>query len=135
MPQMKSRTETALEENQAAKHPLTGKEKALLCLSLGADFKASDRVLLDVSKFSSFADYFFICSGQSTRQVQGIADNLEKALKDHGIRPLGVEGRAEGNWVLMDYGEVIIHVFYEPIRHFYDLESLWSEAGRVDEND
>jgi ribosome-associated protein len=89
-------------------------------------------VLLDVSEISSFADYFLICSGRSSRQVQGIADRLEEALRELGIRPLGVEGRREGHWVLMDYGDVIVHIFYEPTRSVYDLESLWSEAKLVD---
>ncbi|NLJ26795.1 MAG: ribosome silencing factor [Deltaproteobacteria bacterium] len=110
---------------------VTSMEKALLCARVGAEFKALDLVLLDVSRFTSFADFFVICSGKSSRQVQGIADNVEKSLRDHGIKPLGVEGRIEGQWILMDYGDVIIHIFYEPIRHFYDLESLWSEAKRV----
>ena len=81
---------------------------------------------------SSLADYFIICSGKSSRQVQGIADNLERGLKNRGIKPLGSEGRQEGHWVLMDYADVIIHIFYEPVRSFYDLESLWSEASIVD---
>jgi ribosome-associated protein len=107
---------------------------AILCLDLAGQFKASDIVLLGVSKLSSFADHFLICTGLSTRQVQGIADNLERALRNHGLRPLGIEGRTEGKWVLMDYGEIIIHIFYEPVRHFYDLESLWSEAERLNVN-
>ena len=93
---------------------------------------ALDLVLLDVSRFSSFADFFIICSGKSGRQVQGIADNLENNLKSHGLKPIGTEGKREGHWVLMDYGDVIIHVFYEPVRYFYDLESLWSEAPRIE---
>ena len=63
--------------------------------------------------------------------VQGIADNVEKTLRQSGIRPLGVEGKNEGHWILMDYGDVIVHLFYEPVRHFYDLESLWSDAERI----
>jgi ribosome-associated protein len=108
------------------------KEKAILCAREAVRFKAIDLVLLDVSPFSSFADYFIICSGKSSRQVQGIADNLEDELKSRGFKPIGTEGKREGHWVLMDYGDVIIHVFYEPVRFFYDLESLWSEASRVE---
>lgn len=95
-------------------------------------FKALNLVLLDVSRYSSFADYFIICTGKSSRQVQGIADNIEDELKTKGFRPIGTEGKREGHWVLMDYGDVIIHVFYEPVRYFYDLESLWSEAPRIE---
>lgn len=110
---------------------MSAREKALLCARLGAEYKALDLVVLEVSPLTSFADYFIIAGGKSSRQVQGIADNLEKNLRDYGIKPLGVEGRGEGQWVLMDYGDVILHIFYEPIRHFYDLESLWSEATRI----
>ncbi|MGA2401734.1 MAG: ribosome silencing factor [Syntrophobacteraceae bacterium] len=111
---------------------MSSKEKAILCAREAFRFKAFDLVVLEVSRFSSFADYFIICSGKSGRQVQGIADNLEDDLKNQGLRPIGTEGKREGHWVLMDYGDVIIHVFYEPVRYFYDLESLWSEAPRVE---
>jgi len=111
---------------------MSSKEKAILCAGEALRFKALNLVLLDVSRFSSFADYFIICSGKSGRQVQGIAENIETELKTMGIKPLGTEGKREGHWVLMDYGDVIIHVFYEPVRCFYDLESLWSEAPRVE---
>ncbi len=107
------------------------KDKAILCVEEALRFKAIEVVLLDVSNFSSFADYFIICSGKSSRQVQGIADNLEASLGENGLKPLGIEGRSEGHWILMDYGEIIIHIFYEPNRSFYDLESLWSEAKKI----
>jgi ribosome-associated protein len=111
---------------------MSSKEKAILCAGEALRFKALNLVLLNVSRFSSFADYFIICSGKSSRQVQGIADNIEDDLKTKGFRPIGTEGKREGHWVLMDYGDVIIHVFYEPVRYFYDLESLWSEAPRIE---
>lgn len=118
-------------ESGPEKRPMDSKRKAHLCAEEAYRLKAADLVLLDVSGFSSFADYFVICSGKSGRQVQGIADNIERGLKEIGIRPLGVEGLREGQWVLMDYGDVIVHIFYEPVRYFYDLESLWSEAETV----
>ncbi len=107
-------------------------ERAIAFAREALRFKALDLLILDVSGFSSFADYFIICSGKSSRQVQSIAENVETALKETGARPLGVEGKREGHWVLMDYGDIIIHIFYEPVRSFYDLESLWSEASRLD---
>ncbi len=110
---------------------MSSRSRALLFARLAVDFKALDLVVLDVSGLSSFADFFVICSGKSSRQVQGISDNIQESLRKEGIRPLGVEGNREGQWVLMDYGDVIIHVFYEPVRLLYDLESLWSEARRV----
>lgn len=117
-------------KNQGKKK-ISGEEKAHLCTDIVTKFKGLDVLLLDVSKYASFADYFIVCSGKSSRQVQGLADNLEAGLRDQGIRPLGIEGRQEGQWVLMDYGDVIVHIFYEPVRRFYDLESLWSEARKV----
>jgi len=93
--------------------------------------KADAVVALNVRGLTSIADTFIICSGRSHRQVSAIADHVERFLKDNGIRPLSVEGRKEGHWVLMDYGDVIIHVFYEETRSFYDLEGLWVDAQRI----
>jgi ribosome-associated protein len=103
----------------------------MLCAREAFEYKALDLVLLDVAGLTSFTDYFLICSGKSSRQVQGLADNLEATLANLRIKPLGIEGRVEGHWILMDYGDVVIHIFYEPVRYFYDLESLWSDATRV----
>lgn len=118
-------------EAPSAPKGMTSREKAILCARVALFFKALDLLLLDVSGQSSFADFFVICSGKSTRQVQGIAENVEARLKEHRVRPMGVEGASQGQWILMDYGDVIVHIFYEPVRTFYDLESLWSEAGKV----
>ncbi len=112
--------------------PSSSKEKAFLCARALLDRKAIDLVILEVKDLSSFTDYFLICSGNSDRQVQAIAFHIEEKLGKQGIHPLGVEGKREGRWILLDYGEVIIHVFYQPVREFYDLERLWSEAPRVE---
>ena len=93
--------------------------------------KAINVVELDVANLASYADIFIICSGRSNRQVNAIADFIKTELKKHKIMPLGVEGTKDGHWVLLDYGHVIIHVFYEPVREFYDLEGLWSDAKRI----
>ena len=93
--------------------------------------KAQKVVVLDVHDLTSIADVFIICSGRSNRQVTAIAEHIQAGLKTHSIRPLSVEGTQDGHWVLMDYGHVIIHVFYEPVRGFYDLEGLWSDARRI----
>lgn len=94
--------------------------------------KAMKLVALDVHDLTSFADVFIICSGRSNRQVNAIAEHIQVDLKKHKIKPLSVEGVGEGHWVLLDYGHVIIHVFYEPIREFYDLEGLWVDAKRIE---
>jgi ribosome-associated protein len=112
--------------------PSISKEKAILCARAVLDRKAGDLVILEVKDLSSFTDYFLICSGNSDRQVQAIASHIEEKLGQKGIRPLGVEGKREGRWILMDYGDVIVHVFHQPVREFYDLERLWSEAPRVE---
>ncbi|HPC02240.1 MAG TPA: ribosome silencing factor [Syntrophales bacterium] len=104
------------------------KDLALLCVNAALERKAKDVVLLKVRELSSFADYFIICSGTSDRQVRSIADHIEERLKKEGVLPLGIEGRQGGQWILMDYGEVIFHVFYEATREFYDIERLWAEA-------
>jgi len=88
-------------------------------------------VVLDVRKLTSLADVFIICSGRSNRQVSAIAEHIQLDLKKQGITPLRVEGKKEGHWVVMDYGHVIIHVFFEPVREFYDLEGLWIDADPI----
>jgi ribosome-associated protein len=88
-------------------------------------------VALDVRELTSIADYFIICSGRSNRQVRAVAESIQVDLKKKKIKPLSVEGQKEGHWVIMDYGHVIIHIFYEPIRTLYDLESLWIDAKRI----
>lgn len=93
--------------------------------------KAYNVIVLDVADLTSVADVFIICSGRSNRQVTAIAEFVQTELKQHGIKPLSAEGETEGHWVLLDYGHVIIHVFYESIRRFYDLEGLWTDARRI----
>ena len=107
-------------------------EKALLISRFALDKKAYDLVLLEVSEVTSIADYFIICSGRSDRQVQSIAQGIEEDVGKEGISPLSVEGQTRGQWLLMDFSDVIVHVFYQPVREFYDLEGLWSHAPRVD---
>jgi ribosome-associated protein len=93
--------------------------------------KACHLVVLDVRRLTSVADVFIICSGQSNRQVSAIAEHIQQDLKKQGIRPLSTDGLKEGHWALLDYGHIIIHVFYEPVRRFYDLEGLWVDAKRI----
>jgi len=94
--------------------------------------KAYNVVALDVAELTSFADVFIICSGRSNRQVGAIAEYIKTDLKKHKIKPLSVEGSKDGHWTLLDYGHIIIHVFYEPMREFYDLEGLWVDAKRIE---
>jgi ribosome-associated protein len=106
-------------------------EKARLCLSFIEERKAVNPVLFRVADMTTIADYFLVAGGRSTRQVQAISRHLQRRMKEQGERPFGVEGEADGNWILLDYGDVLIHVFYEPFREFYDLEGLWVDAPRI----
>jgi ribosome-associated protein len=103
-----------------------------LYIKAASEKKAQNLVVLDVADLTSIADVFIICSGRSNRQVNAIADAIVVNLKKHKIKPLSVEGTKVGHWVLLDYGHVIIHVFYEPVREFFDLEGLWVDAKRIE---
>ena len=107
-------------------------EKARLCLNIIKERKAIDPVLFEVGKLVAITDYFLITTGSSTRQVQAITRHLQRKMREAGFRVYGIEGEQESHWVLMDYGDVVIHIFYQPFREFYDLEGLWIEAPRVD---
>lgn len=107
------------------------RERALLCVRFALDKRAYDLVLMEVGELTSLADYFLICTGRSDTQVQAICQSIEENLRRLGTRPLSIEGFTRGQWVVMDYGDVVVHVFYEPLREFYDLERLWARAPRV----
>lgn len=111
---------------------LEPKDKALKAAHLALDKKADRVVVLNIGKLSSIADYLLICSATSDRQVQAIANSIEDGLKKKKIRPLSMEGIREGHWALIDYGDVIAHIFLEPVREFYNLEGLWPEAERTE---
>ena len=106
--------------------------KSLLCLKAAIEKKALNPVLLELKEMTSFTDYFLLLSGKSDRQVQAIAQAIEETLKRKGIRPLGLEGALGGKWILMDYEDVVVHIFLESVRQFYDLEGLWGDAPRID---
>ena len=106
-------------------------QKVLLVGKALSERKGRDVLILDVRKQASFTDYFVVVSGRSIRQVQALADHVENSLRKEKIKPLGIEGAREDAWMLMDYGDVIVHIFYEPTREYYDLEGLWSEAPEV----
>jgi ribosome-associated protein len=111
------------------------KEKSIFCAQAALEKKAFDVTILELKKASSLTDYFLICSGRSDRQVQAIAQSIEEKMGEQGIRPLGEEGIREGRWVLMDYDDVVIHIFYDQLRHYYDLEGLWIEAPRINSSE
>ncbi|MGH9558253.1 MAG: ribosome silencing factor, partial [Bryobacteraceae bacterium] len=93
--------------------------------------QACDIVVLDVREATSFADYFVICTGSNARQVQAIANAIERQLKKEGESPSSVEGLANAEWVLVDYGDLLVHIFSPKAREYYDLERLWRDAKTV----
>ncbi|HXG30572.1 MAG TPA: ribosome silencing factor [Thermodesulfobacteriota bacterium] len=110
---------------------MESKEKALALARAAWEKKAQNTVLMDMKSLTDLADYFIVCSADSDRGVKTIVDNIEKKLRELGCRVLGVEGYTEGKWVLIDAMDIVIHVFYEPVRAFYDLEGLWIDAPRI----
>jgi ribosome-associated protein len=114
------------------KKDLSTRQKTLLAINAALEKKAKNIVILNIKNITSFADYTIVCSGTSDRQVQSIASFIEENMKKAGTLPLGIEGEKGGRWVLMDYADVVVHVFYEPVREFYDIERLWSDAPKME---
>jgi ribosome-associated protein len=111
--------------------PDASRERALAIARAGLDKKAEQVVVLDVGGLTSYADYFVVMTAESDRQAGAIADAIEDKLSAMGASKVGVEGHSGGRWVLIDYGDVVAHVFSPEARGFYDLEGLWADARRV----
>lgn len=107
------------------------KSLALKIARIALDKKAREVVIIDISGKVDYADYLVVCSGSSRRHVKSIYLDLEAGLKKRNIVPLGVEGEIDGNWVLLDYGTVVAHVFHSDTRYFYDIDGLWLDAERI----
>lgn len=107
------------------------RDKALLCARAAIDKKAENLKVLNLTELSGFTDFFLICSALSDRQVQAIADSVEYVMSQQGNELLAIEGYGEGRWVLMDFGDVVVHIFLDALREYYDLEGLWADAPRV----
>jgi len=105
-----------------------GRTRVIQLTNAALQRKAKDLTILKVKELSSFTDYFIICSGTSDRQVRAIADSIETGMKKLGVLPLGIEGRQAGEWILIDYSHVVVHIFNQPVREFYDIERLWADA-------
>ncbi len=109
-----------------------GAALALACVEWARERKALDPVVIDLRGRSPFTDFFVVVSGRSDRQVKAIVDSIVQSMKAARVPILGTEGESRGQWVLVDAGEVVVHVFYAPQRSVYDLESLWSDAPRLE---
>lgn len=118
-------------ENMAEAAGDPSKLKALQCARAAIEKKAENVKILDLTELSGFTDYFVISSGMSDRQVQAIADSIEDTMRKAGKELLSSEGYADGRWVLMDFGDVVVHIFLDALREYYDLENLWTDAPRV----
>ena len=109
------------------------KQLALYLADALDEKKALDIVILDVEVLVGYTSYFVLASGRGERHVQSLADHLKRHLRnEHGIRALGIEGTDSGRWALLDFGDVVVHVFREDERDFYDLEGLWQDAIRLE---
>lgn len=107
-------------------------EKVNLICKILDDRKASDIQVIDLEGKTIVADAFVICSGRSSTQVKALADNLDFEMKDkYGIESLRMEGKSDGKWVVVDYGDIIVHVFYEETRREYDIEQLWDDGQNI----
>lgn len=112
---------------------INAEDIARIAAQAAADKKAEDIVILDLRTISSFTDFFLICSGASEPQLRAIASSIEDRLRqDHASRPAHVEGYPLSQWVVMDYTDVVIHIFHQDIREFYALEELWGDAPRLE---
>lgn len=108
-----------------------GLDDAHAAVEAALEKKGLEPVLLEVRELCSYASYLLLVSGRSDRQVDAIAEHIRETLGKRGLRPLGVEGLASGHWALLDFGDLIVHIFHHPAREHYDLEGLWIDAPRM----
>lgn len=112
---------------------MTSRELAKLALNGLEDKKAQDIKIIDISEVSVMADYFLIASGANRNQVQAMADNVEEKLHEAGVNPRQIEGYHTANWILMDFNDIIVHIFNEEDRLFYNLEKIWLDGKLIDQ--
>lgn len=114
-----------------SKKPLSARMKAKIAFESALAVKALEPVVLKLKDLVDYTDYFVITSGSSITQVSAIFENIMRSADIKGIRSFGVEGEKEARWIVIDWGDVIVHIFYHPLREFYELEKLWADAPRV----
>jgi ribosome-associated protein len=123
-------TEDASEQSEQPER-LETEEAVLMAARAASDRKAAELIVLDLREVAQFTEYFLICTANNQRQVQAVTDAIEESLRAAGKRPTHIEGYTAAEWVLMDYGDFIAHIFSPTSRRFYDLERLWRDAKRV----
>jgi ribosome-associated protein len=114
---------------------ISSKALALRIAKAALDKQAREIIIIDIADKVDYADYLVVCSGTSRRHVKTIAGDLEATLKRKRVIPMGVEGEAEGSWILIDYGPVVVHVFHGDTRQHYDIDGLWLDADRIEIED
>lgn len=123
--------EGVLDKTTAKETPDGSKARALSVAALAEEKHAGNVTVIYIGALSSVADYIVVCDGSSDRQVKATADFIIDEMKGLDVRPIGVEGMETARWVLIDYGDVVVHVFHGPVREQYDIEGLWADAPRV----
>ena len=111
---------------------LESKDKAILSAIAAKEKKASDILVLEIKGLTTIADYFIICSGLTSRQVKAVAEAVEEKLSKKATYPSHIEGLPDARWILMDYGDIVVHIFDEETRKYYELEKLWGDAPEVE---
>jgi ribosome-associated protein len=124
-------TETTVPRHKDSQRLQDAQAAGEAAIAAALDKKALVPVLIDVSGQATYTDFIAVLSGRSDRQVDAIAENVVMAMKARGSYLLGREGTGNGRWTLLDFGDVVVHIFYHPVREFYDIESLWIDAPRV----
>ncbi|MBL7713814.1 MAG: ribosome silencing factor [Bdellovibrionales bacterium] len=127
---MTSETETKTSSKKTTSED-PSQNRALECARAAIDKRAENLKILDLTELSGFTDYFVLCNGSSDRQVKSISDAIDHAMTQAGAELVSIEGYSEGRWVLMDYGDVVIHIFLDALREYYALERLWADAPTV----
>ena len=105
------------------------------CANVADENRGRDIVVLDLRKLTPLVDYFVIATGTSRRQIHAMAEEIDRAMNEHGEKKMGIEGYQESRWVLLDFGDIVIHLFDDATRRYYDLENLWGDAPRVEWNE
>jgi ribosome-associated protein len=118
-------------EETAEKASADGLRRARLAARTAEDNRGSDIVMLDMRELSSMFDFFVIASGASRRQLHAMSEEIDRVMEEAGDRRLGIEGYQESHWILLDYGDVVVHLFEPETRAYYALEQLWGRAKRI----
>jgi ribosome-associated protein len=121
-------THGSLQEDALTERP---RDLALKIADVLTDTPASDTVLLEITEISSIADFFLLCSGENERQLRAIMEEIKEKMAEENVRPLRIEGSPQSGWIVLDFGDVVTHIFDMELREYYRLDQLWSEAPRV----